>query len=375
MMLFAFSMVVFMLAFIPCALFLQNLRVYRALPTPGARTPSVSVLIPARDEEANIESVVRSVLAARGVEFEVIVFDDQSSDRTGAIVQRIADKDRRVRLVTGARPPTGWRGKNFACSQLAALARHPLLVFLDADVRVTDTDALARLARFMAESNAALVSGLPCEITRTWLEQLIVPLIHFVLLGFLPLRRMRATTDPRFAAACGQLIAAWRQAYDRSGGHGAVAASLHDGIALARNFRAHGFRTDLFDATDAFSCRMYGSAGAVWRGFVKNAHEGLGAPRLIVPATLLLLGGQVVPFIAAASLCGFPIAAFFVWLAAGCALLPRVIAASRFAQPFTSALLHPLGILLLLAIQWEGLLRQIARRPVTWRGRAESSIS
>ena len=84
-----------------------------------------------------------------------------------------------------------------------------------------------------------------------------------------------------------------RDAYEAVGGHAAIADRLHDGVALARQFRSRGFATDLFDATDTFHCRMYRTALEVWNGFAKNAHEGLGSPRMIVPATLLLLGGQV----------------------------------------------------------------------------------
>ena len=143
-----------------------------------------------------------------------------------------------MRLESAQPLPAGWCGKNFACHQLAALARHPLLIFLDADVRVLRSDSLARLARFMAQSRAALVSGVPREETRGLMEKLIVPLIHFVLLGFLPLRRMRTSTDPRFAAACGQILAVRRIDYERAGGHAAVADRLHDAVALARTMRA-----------------------------------------------------------------------------------------------------------------------------------------
>ena len=86
-------------------------------------------------------------------------------------------------------------------------------------------------------------------------------------------------------------------AYDRSGGHAAIRATLHDGIKLPRAFRAPGFKTDLFDATDLAACRMYRTAGEVWLGLAKNAGEALAAPAMIVPMTPILLGGQVLPVI------------------------------------------------------------------------------
>ncbi|MDQ6938724.1 MAG: glycosyltransferase, partial [Verrucomicrobiota bacterium] len=193
------------LALVPALLFLKNLRLYARLPQAGIERARCSVLIPARDEEANIAAALRSVLQSTGVDFEVVVLDDDSSDRTAEIVREFVAADARVRLETAPALPTGWCGKNFACHQLASLARHPLLIFMDADVRISRADSLARLAEFVERSGAALVSGVPHEETRSLMEKLIIPLIHFVLLGFLPLQRMRSGTDPRFAAACGQI--------------------------------------------------------------------------------------------------------------------------------------------------------------------------
>ncbi len=356
-----------LLAAIPAALFLRNLPLYAPLPRPGSARARCSVLIPARNEEANISEALHSILRSEAIDLEIIVLDDGSTDRTAEIVRSIADP--RVRLETALPLPAGWCGKNFACHQLAALARHPLLVFMDADVRVSRPDSLARLMEFVGQSGAALVSGVPREETRGLTEKLIIPLIHFVLLGFLPLERMRKSTDPRFAAACGQILAVRREAYDRAGGHTAIANRIHDAVALTRTFRAHGLATDLFDATDTFHCRMYQRAADVWHGFAKNAHEGLGSPQLIVPATLLLLGGQVLPF-ALLAVAPSPLALG----AAAAAMLPRLIGVFRFRQSLLSALLHPLGICALVAIQWFAFLRWLRKRPAVWKGRSYTTV-
>lgn len=365
----ALALLACMLSCVPAALFLQNLALYRPLPPAGLCHRRCSVLIPARNEERNIAAALEAVLRCDAIDFEVIVLDDGSTDRTAEIVRAYAVRDSRVRLHFSAPLPPGWCGKNHACHQLASLAAHPLLVFLDADVRVTRPDALARLAEFMETGKVAFASGVPHEETRTLLEQLIIPLIHFVLLGFLPLARMRAGTDPRFAAACGQLIAVRRDAYLQAGGHAAIAATLHDGLNLCRRFREHGFATDLFDATDTFRCRMYHSAAEVWQGFAKNACEALADPRLIVPSTLLLLGGQVLPLclLLATPSTTTRLAAAFATIAA---FLPRLIAVVRFRQPLPGALLHPVGITIFVAIQWYAFLRSLRGRPSTWKGRA-----
>lgn len=361
------------LAAVPAWLLWRNLRLYRPAPAfqehPAKPLASVSVLIPARNEERNIAEALTSVLANEGIRFEVVVLDDGSQDRTAALVGEFAQRDSRVRLAAAPPLPTGWCGKPHACHVLAGLAKHPVLVFMDADVRL-DRHALQRMVAFLEGSGADLASGVPRQITRTGMEKLLVPLIHFVLLGFLPMGRMRASRDPSCGAGCGQLFIARADAYARAGGHAAIRQSLHDGIKLPRQFRAAGLVTDLFDATDIARCRMFERAIDAWNGLGRNATEGLAAPKMIVPATVMLFGGQVLPWVLM-PLAGInPLAGALAGAAALLSLAPRVSAARRFRQSAWTVLGHPLGILLLLIIQWQALSRLLSKRPSSWRGRS-----
>jgi len=190
-----------LLALVPAVLFLRNLALYAPPPLANGRVRArCSVLIPARNEESTIANAVRSVLRNQGADFEVIVLDDDSADQTAQIVRALANDDGRVHLATAPPLPAGWCGKQHACHVLAHLAQHPLLIFMDADVRLKP-DALARMSAFMEQSGAALASGVPQQETRTFSERLLIPLIHFVLLGFLPINRMRASRDPVLARA------------------------------------------------------------------------------------------------------------------------------------------------------------------------------
>jgi hypothetical protein len=360
------------LAALPALLFVMNLRAYSPPPHPMTGTlPEISVLIPARDEERAIGPAIESALDSLGVVVEVVVLDDHSRDATAAIVARLAERDPRVRLIEGPPLPPGWCGKQHACSVLARAARSPLYAFLDADVRLS-RDGLARMAAFLETSGADLVSGIPRQETRTPAEQLVIPLIHFVLLGFLPIGRARRYPGPSFAAGCGQFFLARREAYDAMGGHATIRATLHDGIKLPRAFRSAGLRTDLCDATEAATCRMYRGAREVWNGLAKNADEALAAPTLIGPVTLLLLGGQVLPMVLLAVGLVWGLQGRAVEMAAAATLLaylPRLLAVRRFRQPLAAALLHPLGVIVLLAIQWSAFSRRLAGRPATWKGR------
>jgi cellulose synthase/poly-beta-1,6-N-acetylglucosamine synthase-like glycosyltransferase len=373
----AFAIVVSLCALIPALLFCVNLRRYSP-PGPAGATalPSVSVLIPARDEERVIGAAIRSVLASAGVQFEVVVMDDGSSDRTGAIVSEIAVIDNRVRLERAPPLPPGWNGKQHACWALAQASRYELLCFMDADVRL-EPEALPRMASFLIKGQRALVSGFPRQETGTWLEWLLLPLIHFVLLGFLPMGRMRSTTDPALAAGCGQFLLVQRSAYFACGGHSEIRTTLHDGLMLPRLFRRHGYRTDLADLTELATCRMYRSARQVWFGLAKNATEGIAAPTRIVPISLLLVMGQVLPFCLAlwfAVRGGASLKIWiYIWVGVVSAWLPRFLGAVRFRQSWRGAVLHPIGILTLLSIQWYALSRRVMGRTVNWKTRNYAS--
>lgn len=358
---------------VPCGLFLLNLLIYRRLPALSAPGPALSVLIPARNEQHNIRPTLESVLANSGCEFEVVVLDDHSTDRTAQIVEEMAARDRRVRLERAPPLPPGWCGKQHACYILSKLARHGLLVFIDADVRLAP-DALGRVGEFMRSSGAALASGVPRQEAGTISERLLIPLIHFILLGFLPMHLMRRNRLPAMSAGCGQLFVTTRDAYESCGGHSRLRSSLHDGIKLPRIFRRAGFLTELFDATDLASCRMYHTNGETWRGLGRNATEGLAAPGTIAPMTLLLLGGQVLPpFLLACGpvLPGWALSCAVV--ATAFAYLPRCVAARKFDQPLSSACLHPAGILALLLIQWNALVGSWLGKPSQWKGRSYDS--
>ena len=350
------------LALLPMLIALSNFALLRA-PPPATTTPAVSVLIPARNEALHIGPAVAAVLGNLGCELELLVLDDHSTDATPSILAAI--RDPRLRVISGPSLPPGWSGKQHACASLAREAQHPLMVFVDADV-VLAPDALSRMAGVMQrQPELGLASGFPRQITRSWSEWLLLPLIHLLLLGYRPQILDR---DPRiagFAAGCGQLFIVRRDAYRRTGGHAIIRASMHDGLKLPRAFRAAGFATGLFDATHFARCRMYTRFGEVWEGLSKNATEGMATRRALPLWTLLLGGGHVLPF-PLAMLSPGPVS----FAACALSLGLRVLLGMRFRQDPRGVLLSPLGVALMLVLQWNALFRAARGRPATWRGRA-----
>ena len=357
----------------PLRMIISNLKSY--LPPPSLNkllTPQISILIPARNEEGGIEAAIRSALATENAEVEVVVLDDHSEDNTPAIVSRVALLDSRVRLENAPELPSGWCGKQHACHVLSQRARYGYLLFQDADVRLKK-DCAPRLVAFMEASKAELVSGIPWQETGTWSEKMLIPLIHFMLLCFLPIKRMRLFSSPVLAAGCGQLFLAKKHSYEAMGGHTAIKQSLHDGITLPRAYRNNGMMTDLCDVTELAECRMYRGFGQVWFGLAKNATEGMAKPFLLTLFTIFLLVGQVIPFGILGFVCYFESS----WglrlgsvLSVCFAYRARFIAKVAFRQSLFGALMHPFGILMLIAIQWYALIRQGIGKPSGWKGRA-----
>ena len=360
------------LAFFNAVLFVRNLLVYSPPPQADmASQATVSVLIPARNEENAIGGAVLAALASRGVDLEVIVLDDHSEDRTAAIVSELTARDRRVRLERAPALPPGWCGKQFACWVLSGLARHDTLCFLDSDVRLRP-DGLARMIQFQHTSNASLVSGFPQQELVTFFEKLLLPMMHFLLLSYLPIDAMRKYFALSFSAGCGQVFVARRDGYMKAGGHAAIRGSRHDGIALPKVFRRARLRTDLCDATSVATCRMYRSASEVFSGLLKNANEGIAAPVRIFVFTGLLLGGHLLPtvlFIYCLVAKQFGLALALALLATLLSFVPRLAGAVRFRQPIQESLLHPFAVAVFLALQWYARFLDLAGAPAVWKGR------
>lgn len=358
------------LAALPAVMTVANLRVLARPPLPDDR-PSLAILIPARNEENAIGACVVAALASVGADVEVVVLDDGSIDSTASIVQDLARRDDRVRLVPAPPLPPAWNGKQHACHVLASLTLRPILLFIDADVRLAPEGA-ARLAAALTDGGADLVSAVPRQIMGSFGERLLIPMINALILGYLPIARMRRDPREALAAGCGQLMMTRRDAYQRAGGHAAIRASLHDGLKLPRLFRRAGLKTDLVDGTDLAECRMYAGMSALMPGLLKNATEGMAKPVALPVWTALLFGGHALPWLLliAALATGSLAHLSLILLACALPLGARLLQAIRCKEPLGAVPLHPLGVLALLALQWTALVRQSLGIRTDWRGRA-----
>jgi chlorobactene glucosyltransferase len=231
--------------------------------------PMVSILVPARNEERNIAHCVQSLLALDYPSFEVLVLDDQSSDNTRPILEKISASNPHLKVLEGEPPPGNQVGKNWACSQLARQAQGDLFFFTDADT-FHKPETLKTIVTALIGERADLLTGFPHQEVKTWGERLLVPFFNWALYCFIPLILAYRFRLPLLSGSIGQMMLFRREAYLAVGGHDGVSFSIVDDLMLTRQIKAAGLRWRVVYITDLISCRMYQNYREAYKGFVKN---------------------------------------------------------------------------------------------------------
>lgn len=232
-------------------------------------TPKVSIIVPARNEEANLATCLESLVTQTGVNFELIVVDDHSTDRTREIAASVAEKyPSTVRVLEAAPLPAGWTGKNNAVITGVHQTRGEWLLFTDADT-VHLPGSLERALSEAGEHRADMLSYSPEQIAVTFWEMAVLPVVFTELARQYPPRKVSDPNSP-IAAANGQYILIKREAYDAVGGHAAVAGEILEDVALARAVKASGRKLRFRYADDAVRTRMYRNFRQLRDGWTKN---------------------------------------------------------------------------------------------------------
>ena len=362
-------------------IFLLNLALnLKAIKTPRADSkvpdskPLISVMIPARDEEANIRNCLESLQKQDYPNYEILVLDDNSDDRTAEIVSEMAAGDSRIRLFSGQPLAEGWAGKPFACHQLAQQAKGSWFLFVDADTTHADYMLRGVLALAM-KLKISLLSGFPQQIANSLPQKIAVPLIYFIIIGWAPLWWIHRSKSRRPSVAIGQFLLFPREEYQRIGGHHVVRNRILEDIWMGIEVTRRGGRHVAVDLSSVVSCDMYPTPRAMWHGLVRCIYS----VSAISPIMLLVLVIIAFLFYLCPFYCLwnglFVIKAPFVWLTLVVTqvlmiFFMRFLVDTRFKESAISTWLHPVGITYLLIAVIYSIWRWLIGAGVSWKERA-----
>lgn len=359
--------------------FVRNLFEFRSLTDHSYKSddkPSVSICIPARNEEHVIERCVSSALNQTYENFEVLVLDDNSTDDTPDILKKLQRQHSSLKVIQGQPKPNDWLGKPWACQQLSNYSDSDLLAFIDADVWLEST-AISRSVNALKISDAITVW--PKQEIRTFWEKLIIPMIYYGLYSLLPAKYVeenpkwvpkpfRKNVGVQFAAACGQFIAISRTAYDKFGGHSSVKDQIVEDVELAKVIKRHDLKITMYDGMDTVNCRMYRSHHEIFEGLRKNFFVGFGRNTFLF---LFMSAMQVAVYIAPVYILftGVPRQQLYAATILAIILIQRWILDIKFKWNPLMSFLQPLTILWFEILGIRCLWDHYTGKKATWKGR------
>ncbi|MFI5161457.1 MAG: glycosyltransferase [Sphingobacteriales bacterium] len=324
-------------------------------------TDLVSILIPARNEEGNILTLLNSIIEQDYQNYEVIILDDDSSDNTYAICSDFAARHHAFRVVKGKALNSQWLGKNYACHQLAQLAKGNFMLFLDADDTIYNGLINSAVHR-MYFRNLGLLSLFTNQQMDTFGEKLTVPLMHYILLNLLPLRLILLSKSTSVTAASGQFMLYNAEVYRQNEWHKITRAEIVEDGQIMRQVKAAGFNAESLLANGMIKCRMYKTYAAAINGFGKNflAAFNYNIFSFLLFLLLLIAGPMFVIMTFSLNL---------IALLVGLIILTRIMVSFLAGQnPIMNVLLHPLQMFSMLLIAFSAIQKYLTKTTV-WKGR------
>ncbi|WP_254060813.1 glycosyltransferase family 2 protein [Mucilaginibacter sp. L196] len=324
-------------------------------------TQLVSVLIPVRNEQDNILTLLQSIYDQDYIDYEVIILDDGSDDNTYSICEEFAARHHQFRVIKGKKLPHTWLGKNYACHQLAEEAKGDYFLFLDADEKVNNSLLNSAIHR-MRLYNLGLLSLFTNQQMDTFGEKSVVPLMHYILLNLLPLRLVYLVKNSTVAAASGQFMLFDAEIYRKNEWHKQVKDRVVEDVEIMRIVKASGYNGEALLANGMISCRMYKSYTEAVNGFSKNFLAGFNYSIITLLIYLVIIIGG--PMIVMMTL-NLQLIVFMI----GLIILTRImISLSASQNAWLNVLLHPLQMINLTIIAFMAIQKHLTRTTV-WKGR------
>lgn len=322
----------------------------------------VSVLIPARNEEKNISVCIECVVKQNYTNIEILVLNDNSTDNTQSIVQGMSANNPRIKLINGKPLQKNILGKNFACAQLAEYAKGDFLLFIDADVTIHPS-VIASSINYFSKYKFDLLSVFPTQKISSFGEWLIVPLMNWLLLSFLPLDLVYKSGNKSLTAANGQFMMWKKEAYIKTGGHIAASTELVEDMFLAKSAKQNGFKLMTLLGGDFILCRMYNNFSSAIEGFSKNFYPGFKlSPVWFTLFTIILFATNTIPFVLAVT------DQIFYFTLATLILIRALVSLLSKQNIFFNVFLHPFQMLMML---FTGINSMVLfhKGKINWKGR------
>ncbi len=344
----------------------RSLRHYRNIKL--EHQPKVSLLIPARNEEQNLELLLPTLVTQDYANLEIIVLNDHSTDKTLGVAQKYAARDSRLHVIEGTELQSGWFGKPNACRQLGEAASGEILVFTDADT-LWQPDAISLCVKAMHATNADAMCAWPEQILSGWFSSLVQPWMTWSVLALLPVWLIPDPKHKLIVSANGQMLAFRKDCFSSINGFEPVKHSILEDMGLARNVKAQNLRFVLLNGLGSVKCKMYSSTSDTFDGFAKAAFVGLGSsvPALFVSILFfawLFLAPWIWLFAALLSGSSLTLPLVAVLLS----LLGRFVADLEFGYPLYLWVQQPLSMIgwaVIAIASW----RRYRKGETSWKGR------
>lgn len=353
-------------------------------PIPGAKLldppPFISIMVPARNEAANISRCLKSLQNQDYPEYEIIVLDDNSTDDTAAIVAAIQEKDQRVKLLHGKPLPTGWAGKPYACQQMVQEARGSWYLFVDADT-IHEPHMLRSVIRFAVEEKVSLLSGMPQQLNSGLSQRIVMPEMYFILMSWFPIWFLNRTKKPWPTLAIGQFMLFPRDEYWRIGGHECVKTRIIEDVWLGSEVKRKGGRFFCVDLSPVMSTEMYTSIDAMTEGWNKWLYSVMAmSPLALLTLFIIAYFFFLAPFfwLAQSLLPGAQSESFFFFIVAAqvvIILAMRCATDRYFREPLVVFLFHPLGLGYIILVMLYTVAKRTVGAGVAWKDRVYDSRS
>lgn len=325
------------------------------------KEPHVSILVPARNEEANIGSLLEKLVKLNYKNLEIIVCNDHSTDNTESIINDWAAQYSNIKLINGHALPKGWLGKNYACHQLSKAASGDVLLFIDADVSVK-ANVINRSIGHLLKYDLHLLSIFPKQVFQSLGEQISVPLMNWILLSLLPITLIRKTKNAALSAANGQFMMFKAETYKKIWPHEVCKSHMVEDIAIIKHFKQSGLTCDTLLGDNDVSCRMYVGLNDAIEGFTKNIFQFFGNSILVCITFAFLI--TIAPFVVYVNM-------GFAWLATyivGVVFIRLFVTLASQQAVFSNLLLTLPQHIVFLLIIIKGLINN-KQKKIIWKGR------